>query len=1095
MKSISLICLILISSTLAFAQKKKDTKDEKKDEKSGIDASTFSGLSFRLVGPALTSGRIADIAVDPSNSNIWYVAAASGGVWKTTNHGTSFSPIFDGQGSYSIGSVTLAPSNSNVVWVGSGENNNQRSVAYGDGVYKSLDGGKSFKNMGLKTSEHIGNIIVHPTNENIVWVAAYGPVWSKGGERGVYKSTDGGETWVRTLEISENTGIAEIAIDPSNPEILYASAHQRRRHEWTYIGGGPESGLHKSIDGGKTWKAINAGLPEGKMGRIGIAVSPVDPSYVYAIVEARDDKGGFFRSTNRGESWSKMSGHNTSGNYYQEIICDLTNRDKVFSMDTWLHHTEDGGKTFKATGEDKKHDDNHCIWINPNDPNHWIVGCDGGLYETYNHAIDWKYYSNLPLIQFYKVATDNAYPFYNIYGGTQDNNSMGGPSASINNAGILNSDWFITNGGDGFESAIDPNNPNIVYAQAQYGWLVRYDKTSGEKTPIQPMPAVGEAAYRWNWDAPIIISKHDSKTVYFAANKLFKSANRGNDWKTISPDLSQEIDRNKLPVMDQVWSIDAVMKNASTTIYGNVVALDESPIRQGLLYVGTDDGLIQVSNDDGGSWTKMSSFTGIPANTRVNMITASLHDENEVFAIFNNHRSGDFKPYVMRSGDKGKTWTSISSNLPERGSAFAIRQDHKDPNLLFIGTEFGAYFSNDGGKIWTKLSGLPTIAVYDLDIQERENDLVAATFGRGFYVMDNYTPLRSISKAVLDKESHLFPIKDALLYIPSAPLGLRGTGSQGADLWNAENPTFGAVFTLYQKDTETSLKDARQKKQTESEKAKTPVDYPTFDELKAEELEDKAELIWIIRDATGKEIKRMTSSPSKGITRQSWNLRSETTSPISLKQSEAGRYSDPDDGFLVNAGTYSVEVMQIKDGQLKMIAEKTSFVVKELDNRTIKAEDLAALEAFKLEVAELTRSLDGTGRLMGETNEKLKLMEHAIKTYPGTDIRLLSEVEALKNSYHDLSVELWGDGIRSSHEFETVPSLSGRIGMVSYQLYSSRTGVSATHRKNKESAQQQYDAFRQSFDGMIIRVKALESKLAAAKIPYIKGKDENWKED
>jgi photosystem II stability/assembly factor-like uncharacterized protein len=1091
MKYLSIICLLFISTSSLYAQRKKDSKGEK----SGIEASTVSGLSFRLVGPALTSGRIADIAVDPNNHNVWYVAAASGGVWKTTNHGTTFNPIFDGQASYSIGCVTLAPTNSNTVWVGTGENNNQRSVAYGDGVYKSVDGGKSFKNMGLKTSEHIGKIIVHPTNENIVWVAAYGPVWSKGGERGVYKTTDGGETWERTLEISEHTGIAEIAIDPTNPDVLYASAHQRRRREWTYIGGGPESGLYKSTDGGVTWRTINKGLPEGKMGRIGIAVSPVDPNYVYAIVEARDGKGGFFRSTNRGENWSKMSDYSTSGNYYQEIICDLSDKDKVFSMNTWLHHTEDGGKNFKRTGESKKHVDNHCIWIDPNDGNHWIVGCDGGIYETYNHAVDWKYYANLPLIQFYKVATDNAEPFYNIYGGTQDNNSMGGPSATINNAGILNSDWFITNGGDGFESAIDPNNPNIVYAQAQYGWLVRYDKTSGEKTPIQPMPAVGEPAYRWNWDAPLIISKHDSKTVYFAANKLFKSTNRGDDWETISPDLSQQIDRNTLPVMDQVWSIDAVMKNKSTTIYGNIVALDESPIKQGLLYVGTDDGLIQVSTDDGGSWTKYSSFTGIPANTRVNMISASLHDENEVFAVFNNHRSGDFKPYVMRSTNKGKTWTSISSNLPERGSVFAIRQDHKDPNLLFVGTEFGAYFSNDGGKNWTKLSGLPTIAVYDLDIQERENDLVAATFGRGFYVLDNYSPLRSVTKEVLDKEAHLFPIKDALLYVPSAPLGLRGTGSQGADLWNAENPKFGAVFTLYVKDTEKSLKKKRVKAQESSEKDKIAVDYPTFDQLKAEKLEDKAQLIWIIRDENGKEVKRLTSSPRKGISRMAWNLRSQSTSPVRLKAQKPGRYSDPDDGFLVNPGTYSVEVVHLKDGQLKTIAEKTSFVVNELNNRTIKAEDVAALEAFKLEVAELTRSVDGTGRLMGETNEKLKLIEQAIKTYPGTDMSLLSEVESLKNLYYDLSVELWGDGIRSSHEFETVPSISGRIGRVSYQLYGSRTGVTATHRKNKAAAQEQYDAFRVKFNAMILRVKALEKKLADAKIPYIKGKDETWKEE
>jgi hypothetical protein len=510
-----------------------------------------------------------------------------------------------------------------------------------------------------------------------------------------------------------------------------------------------------------------------------------------------------------------MSDYKTSGNYYQEIVCDLTDKNKIFSMNTWLHHSEDGGKSFKATGEKNKHVDNHCMWIDPSNPDHWVVGCDGGIYETYNHATDWKYYSNLPIIQFYKVATDNDSPFYNIYGGTQDNNSMGGPSATINNAGILNSDWFITNGGDGFESAIDPKNPNISYAQAQYGWLVRYDKASGERTPIQPMPGKGEDAIRWNWDAPLILSPHDNKTLYFCANKVFKSTNRGDDWKTISPDLSQQIDRNKLEVMDQVWAIDAVMKNKSTTKYGNIVAFDESPIIKGLLYAGTDDGLIQVSLNDGASWSKTNSFPGVPENTRINMIVASLHDQNVVFATLNNHRSGDFKPYVVKSSDKGKTWKSISGDLPERGSAFAIRQDHVDADLLFAGTEFGCFFSNNGGESWSKLAGLPTIAVYDIDIQKRENDIVVGTFGRGFYVLDNYTPLRSLNTENLSTKAILFPIKDALQYVPSAPLGLRGTGSQGANMWHAKNPTFGAVFSIYIKEAESTLKEKRKKSEKE----------------------------------------------------------------------------------------------------------------------------------------------------------------------------------------------------------------------------------------------------------------------------------------
>lgn len=1090
MKRILLLTSVLLLSFGGFSQKSKNEKSEATELKSVI-----SGLSFRLVGPALTSGRIADIAVDPKNHDTWYVAAASGGVWKTTNHGTTFSPIFDGYDSYSIGCVAIAPSNNNTIWVGTGENNNQRSVAFGDGVYKSLDGGKSFKNMGLKTSEHIGKIIVHPTDENTIWVAAYGPVWSSGGERGVYKSTDGGETWTKTLDISENTGIAEIEIDPTDPNVLYASAHQRRRREWTYIGGGPESGLHKSTDGGVTWKKINSGLPDGQMGRIGIAVSPVDPDYVYAIVEARDDKGGFFRSTNRGESWTKMSSYSTSGNYYQEIICDLNDRDKVFSMNTWLHHTTDGGKNFVRTGEAKKHVDNHCIWIDPYNADHWIVGCDGGIYETYNHAQDWKYYSNLPLIQFYKVATDNDAPFYNIYGGTQDNNSMGGPSATINNAGILNSDWYITNGGDGFESAIDPENPNIAYAQAQYGWLVRYDRASGEKTPIQPMPGKGEKAYRWNWDSPLLISPHDNKTLYFCANKVFKSTNRGDDWTTVSPDLSRQMDRNKLPVMGQVWGIDAVMKNKSTTIYGNIVAFDESPLQKGLLYAGTDDGLIQVSEDGGENWRKMETFPGVPANTRVNMIVADLHDANTVYAVFNNHRSGDFKPYILKSSDKGKTWKSISGDLPTRGAAFAIRQDHVNSQLLFAGTEFGCFFSNDGGSSWTKLGGLPTIAVYDIDIQKRENDVVVATFGRGFYVLDDYTPLRKLTTETLDKEAHLFPVKDALQYVPSAPLGLSGTGSQGADLWNAENPTFGATFSLYLKDVESTLKSKREKEDAKKEKEKEAVSYPTFDELREENREDKTKLIWIIRDASGKEINRIMTSPKKGIQRISWDLRMATTSPISLRKSSGGRYSSPDVGLMVVPGTYSVEVVSVKDGEVKNLIEQTNFKVVGLNNQTLLADNFDELIEFRADIAESKRKVDGAGRLLNETSDKLKYYEAAIKNYPNTELTLLNEIEALKNELEDCEIMLWGDGLKSSHEFETEPSISGRIGMVYYQTFSNTTGITQTQRLNKTIAEGEYLVFRKKLDAAIVRLRTVEEQLSEVPVPYIKGKDENWKED
>ncbi len=1077
-----IVVLFLFISSAILAQKNSKTSDKPKPI---FDAGTVSSLSFRMVGPALTSGRVIDIAVNPKNKDQWFVAAACGGVWTTNNHGTTFLPIFDNYGSYSIACVELAPSNSNTIWVGTGENNNQRSVAYGDGVYKSVDGGKSFTNMGLKNSEHIGNIIIHPTNENIIWVAAYGPLWKSGGERGVYKSTDGGKTWNRTLFVSEETGISEIAIDPTNPDILYAAAHQRRRNEATYIGGGPESTLYKSVDGGQTWKEISNGLPKTDMGRIGLAVSPADANYVYAIVEGRYGKGGVYRSTNKGENWGKQGDFSTSGNYYQEIICDLNNKEKVFAMDTYMHHTEDGGKTFKPTGETNKHVDNHCIWIDPSNTDHWLVGCDGGLYETYTHANEWYFYSNLPIIQFYKAVTDNAYPFYNIYGGTQDNNSMGGPAATINVSGILNTDWFITNGGDGFESATDWSNPNITYAQAQYGWLVRYDRVSGEKVPIQPMPGKNEAAYRWNWDAPLVVSSHDASTLYFAANKLFKSTNRGDDWQVISPDLTQQIDRNKEKVMGQVWTIDAVMKNASTTIYGNIVALDESPKKKGLLYVGTDDGLIQVSENDGATWTKYSSFSGVPANTRINMLTASNFDENVVFAVFNSQRQGDFKPYLLKSNDKGKTWSSIASNLPERGNVYCLKQDFIDPNLLFVGTEFGAYFSNDGGQNWTKLAGLPTIAVYDFDIQKRENDLVAATFGRGFYVLDNYSPLRYLKTENLDKKAHLFPVKDALLYVPADPLGLEGSGFQGHNMWASKNPEFGAVFTLHLKEENKSLKDIRQEKEKALEKEKKDVFYPSFDDLKKEQQDQTPQLVWTISDSGGEEIRRMTTSTSKGICRTSWDLRNNSTNPIN----SGGK------GLLVTAGTYYVSISLVKNGTVEQLITKQPFNVKALNNQTLVAKNPEELKLFRAEVAELNRKVSGTSRLMNESKEELDLIEQALINYPNTDLSLLQETRALKLIYDDCTVAFWGDKIKEAHEFEFGPSITSRLGMVEYQLYDNTTGVTKTHRLNKEIAEEQYNAMRVKLNDMIKRIEVLESKLDAVNVPYTKSKGAGWKRD
>ena len=613
---------------------------------------------------------------------------------------------------------------------------------------------------------------------------------------------------------------------------------------------------------------------------------------------------------------------------------------------------------------------------------------------------------------------------------------------------------------------------------------MRYDRASGEKVPIQPMPAVGEAAYRWNWDAPLIVSKHDASTLYFAANKLFKSTNKGDDWQTISPDLTQQIDRNEIEVMGQVWTIDAVMKNASTTIYGNVVALDESPKKKGLLYVGTDDGLVQVSENDGQTWTKYQTFPGVPTNTRVNMLTASVHQENVVYACFNAQRQGDFKPYLLKSTDKGKTWTSIASNLPTRGTVYCLKQDPVVENLLFVGTEFGAYFTTDGGLNWTKLGGLPTTAVYDLDIQEREVDLVAATFGRGFYVLDNYSPLRSLSKENLEKKAHLFPIKDALLYIEADPLGLEGTGFQGHNLWSAKNPAYGATFTLNIKEVPTSLKSERQNKEKELEKDKKDVNYPSFEALKAEALDESAQLIWIISDANGSEIRRMTSSPQKGLQRQQWNLRKASTNPVG----NGGR------GPLVVPGTYFVKVMLVHNGQVDELVANTQFVVKGLNNQTLLAKDQPALDVFRASVAELNRKVSGSEKRFEELNEELSVLEKAVLNYPNTDLNLIKEIRELKLLKAQLKEQLYGDDIRAKHEFETAPTFTARLGMLEYQLAENTTGVSATHKASLQMVEQEYAQFKTILTTYQTRVLKLHEALDKANIPYTKSRWD-WKED
>jgi len=1070
---------------------------KKPDPDSLFKSETFSGLSLRGIGPAVTSGRITDIAVSPTERGTWFVAAASGGVWKTVNASTTWTPVFDKEGSYSIGCVTIDPRDPLTVWVGSGENNSQRSVSYGDGVYKSSDGGKSWSNVGLKDSEHIGRIAVSPRDGNIVYVAAQGPLWRAGGDRGLYKTTDGGKSWERVLNVDEYTGINEVVMDPRDPDVLYASAYQRFRRVWTLIDGGPGSGVWKSRDGGKTWKKLENGLPKEDKGRIGLALSPVNPDVVYAIVEAADKGAGFYRSGDGGGNWEKMSDHVAgSPQYYNELVADPQAEARVYSMDTWMMVTDDGGRNFRRVGEKSKHVDNHALWIDPTDTKHLIAGCDGGLYQSFDRAATWQFVGNLPVTQFYNVAVDNDRPFYNVYGGTQDNFTLGGPSRTANVQGIRNSDWNVVVGGDGFQCAVDPTDANIVYGESQHGGLVRFDRKTGEQVDIQPQSNPGEPGLRWNWDSPLLISPHSNTRLWFAAQRLFRSDDRGDTWKPVSPDLTRQIDRNKLKVMGRVWSVDAVAKNASTSFYGNIVSLDESPRRDGLLYVGTDDGLIQVSEDGGGGWRKSERFPGVPEQTYVSDLVASRHQDGTVYAAFDNHKNGDFKPYVLRSDDRGRSWTSIAGNLPDRGTVYALAEDHEDPSLLFAGTEFGVFFTVDAGRRWTQLKGgIPTIAIKDIAIQRRENALVLASFGRGFYILDDYAPLRKLKTADLERAATLFPVPPAAMYIPATPLGLKDKSFQGEAFYTAANPPFGAIFTYYLRDEIKTKKKQRQAKEGAVAKKGGDVFYPSWDSLRAEDREEDPAVILTVTDEEGHVVRRITGPVTAGFHRVAWDLRYPASNPVSLRPpSEDNPFADPPAGPLAAPGAYQVQLATRVDGMLKPLAAPVSFRCAPLGEATLPVADRAATLEFEQKTARLQRAVLGAVEAGREAQTRLSHIKKALDDTPGADPALMDSARAMERRLLGLMTSLNGDATVRRRNEPTPPSIVEDVGTAVAGQWTQTHGPTATHRACYENAASRFQdvlaGLRTLVETDLVR---LEHQADAAGAPWTPGRVPEWR--
>lgn len=1087
--------VLVMACGSALVGKEAEGRDEKAGDEELMSKETFSGLKLRSIGPALMSGRIGDFAVNPKNRAHYYAAVCSGGVWKTTNAGTTWKPVFDAEGSYSIGCVEMDPRNPAVVWVGTGENNSQRSVSFGDGVYRSRDGGTSWENMGLKESEHIGMILIDPRDSEVVYVAAQGPLWRSGGERGLYKTMDGGKTWERILHVSDDTGVNEVHMDPRDPDVLYASSYQRRRRVWTLINGGPESAIYKSMDAGATWRKLSRGLPKTDMGRIGLDISPANPDVVYAIVEAADGEGGFFRSRDRGEMWEKRSDYMASSpQYYNEIVCDPVKVDRVYSLDTFMQVTEDGGKTFARMPREHRHVDDHALWIDPEQNDYLLVGCDGGVYESFDRGAHWSYKANLPVTQFYRVSVDESEPFYFVYGGTQDNNTLGGPVRTLNPAGITNEDWFVTVGGDGFKTQVDPGDPNIVYSQWQYGGLIRHDRRSGEIIDIKPREAPGEEPYKWNWDSPLIISPHDHKRLYFGGNKLFRSDDRGSSWRAISGDLSRGIDRNTLEVMGRVQRADAVSKNRSTSIFGNTVAVAESPLAEGLIYVGTDDGLIQVTEDGGENWRTIPLFPGVPDMTYVSYLTASQHEADRVYAAFDNHKNGDFAPYLLKSEDRGRSWTSISGDLPERDIVYALGEDHVRGDLLFAGTEFGAYFSSNGGAKWIKLSGVPTIAVRDLAIQKRENDLVLGTFGRGFYVLDDYTPLRHAAAGLLEREAAMFPVKDSLRYIETSRLGGRsGKGSQGGSFYAASNPPYGAVFTYYLKEKVRTRKERRKEAEEKAEKSGKGGRYPTIEELRAEDEEKEPKVVLTVRDESGEIVRRIEGSREKGIHRVSWDLRDPTSMPTELKASPRPEWFPKPAGPLALPGGYTVELGKELDGELTSLTDPVGFNVVPLELGTFPAEDRDEVLAFQRKVARLQRAVQGALRAAGEAENRVAHIRKALLETPGADVSLLAEAEGLGERLDKVLIALRGDTTLSKRMEPTPTSINSRVQSVVYSQWHTTQAPTETQRQAYEYAGTQFGKVLAELRTLIERDLAeLEEKLEAAGAPWTPGRLPRW---
>ena len=1064
-------------------------KNQSPASSSVMNEETFEGIKLRNIGPAFMSGRIGDVVIHPENENTWYVGVASGGVWKTVNAGTTWTPVFDEESSYSIGCVAIDPNNPNTVWVGTGENDGGRHIGYGDGIYRSMDGGKSWENMGLPNSEHISKIVIHPNNSDVMFVASQGPLWSKGGDRGFYKSTDGGKTWTKTLGDSEWTGVTDIAMNPDNPNELYAATWQRHRTVAAYMGGGPRSGIHKSTDGGETWTRLTRGLPDGNVGKIGLALSPQNSNVIYAAIEEERRTGGVYKSDDSGMNWNKQSdavASATGPHYYQELYASPHQEGRLYLIDSRMQVSDDGGKNFYRMKSEFKHGDNHAVAFKPSDPDYLLVGTDGGLYESFDLTENWRFMDNLPVTQFYKVAVDDAEPFYNIYGGTQDNSTQGGPSRTDNVHGIQNSDWRVVLNWDGHQTATEPGNPDIIYAERQEGNLSRIDMSTGEVVDIQPQPGPDEDYERFNWDSPILVSPHKPSRIYFASQRVWKSENRGDEWENISGDLTKDQERITLPIMGKKQSWDAPWDMFAMSNYNTITSLSESPKQEGLLYAGTDDGIIQVTEDGGENWQQIDvgSIPGIPATAFVNDIKADLHDANTVYVSLDNHKYGDYTPYVVMSTDKGQSWKSLRANLPDRTLVWRLVQDHVKPELLFLATEYGIYFSNTRGQQWTKLTGgVPTISFRDLAIQKREDDLVGASFGRGFFVLDDISVLREVSEENLMAEAELYSTRKAWWYVPRSHLSFDNKkGSQGASHYVADNPPFGAVLTYHLRNGLKSMEEERMEKETAMLNKDIP--FPGWEQVAAEKTQMEPKIWLTIKDEAGSVVRRMEGPKEKGFHRVAWDLRYPAPNAIKM---QAGKEEYEPKGMMAAPGTYTATLSKQEDGTITQLAGPISFEVEPLREGALEGTEPAVAAAFWRDYEDATRSASALQVSIGNAMMKVEKLQESLARSTMEPGEMDAKVHGLRSNLINLEASLLGNPAKRMVGEKIKPTVNDRLFSIQKSIEYATYGPTETNKKTLVIVEDQLNALRTELDKAKSEMNKVSQAIIESGAPWVEG--------